>query len=287
MSLVINTNPSATTAAVNLRHNNRMLQTSLDRLSSGKKIVSPADDAGGMAVSMKLVAAQKRTDAVNTNLQNAISFLQSQDGALVSAGKLLNRMSELKMMAADVTKNDEDITNYNREFEQLRSQLINLQSEKFNNVPFFGTMGDEQVISTEDGNLAQAVDVSHYDLGGTGTAVETLLNRKLDAAIDTAAEGPNTFAFTDVLSVSEITAAIQEVATYRATNGAQTSRLNHASEILTINKINLEAANSRIMDTDIAAESTRLAKYNILTQSGASMLAQANQIQSIALQLLQ
>ena len=157
MSLVINTNPSASTAAVNLRQNNKLLQTSLDRLSSGQKIVNPADDAGGMAVSMKLEAARARTGAVNTNLQNAISFLQAQDGALVGVSKLLNRMSELKMMASDVTKNDEDVANYNREYEELRSQLQNLQEEKFNNVQFFGSMGDEQVISTENGDMNQAI----------------------------------------------------------------------------------------------------------------------------------
>ena len=286
MSLVINTNPSASTAAVNLRQNNKLLQTSLDRLSSGQKIVNPADDAGGMAVSMKLEAARARTGAVNTNLQNAISFLQAQDGALVGVSKLLNRMSELKMMASDVTKNDEDVANYNREYEELRSQLQNLQEEKFNNVQFFGSMGDEQVISTENGDMNQAIDVTHHPLGEAGTAVETLLNRRLDDAIDTAAEGPDTHTFT-TLSVSELTAAIQEVATYRATNGAQTSRLQYASEILTINNTNLEAANSRIMDTDIAEESTQLAKYRILTQAGSSMLAQANEIQQVALRLIQ
>jgi len=93
MSVVINTNTAATVANNNLSASNALLQRSLNRLSSGLKIVQPSDDAGGLAVSMKLEAAMKRTDAVSTNVANAISFLQTQDGGLKTAGNVLNRMS--------------------------------------------------------------------------------------------------------------------------------------------------------------------------------------------------
>ena len=104
MGLVINTNTAATSASANLNASNAMLQKSLSRLSSGNKIVSPADDAGGLAVSMKLTAAIRRNDAVHTNVSNAVSFLQTQDGAMKTASKMLDRMSELRTLYDDVTK---------------------------------------------------------------------------------------------------------------------------------------------------------------------------------------
>jgi flagellin len=100
-----------------------MLQNSLARLSSGSKIVNPSDDAGGLAVSMKMTAAIKRTSAVNDNIMNAKSFLQTQDGALGTATKILDRMSELKTLSTDVTKNATDIANYNTEFQSLQGAL--------------------------------------------------------------------------------------------------------------------------------------------------------------------
>src|SRR5690606_9773710 len=120
MSIVINTNAAATVAKNNLNASNANLQKSLNRLSSGSKITSPADDAGGLAVGMKLSAAIKRTDAVNTNIANAQSFLQTQDGALTTSSKILDRMSELKTLSQDVTKNTTDVANYNTEFQQLQ-----------------------------------------------------------------------------------------------------------------------------------------------------------------------
>src|ERR1700755_2391982 len=105
MSVVINTNYAATVASHNLSASNTMLQKSLNRLSSGSKIVSPADDAGGLAVSMKLAAAAKRSGAASVNISNSVSFLQTQDGVLKVAGEVLERLSELKTLYNDPTKN--------------------------------------------------------------------------------------------------------------------------------------------------------------------------------------
>src|SRR5882757_8498907 len=141
MSVVINTNYSATVAANNLASSSAMLQKSLNRLSSGTKIVNPSDDAGGLAVSMKLNAAAKRQGAVESNLGNATSLLQTQDGALKIAGKVLDRMSELKTLYADPTKNSNDLANYDSEFTALKSELSSLTGEKFNSVALFGSAG--------------------------------------------------------------------------------------------------------------------------------------------------
>ena len=115
MPIVVNSNVSATEASFNLSRANDSLRKSLTRLSSGKRINSPADDAGGLAVAYKLDSKLNRTEAVIQNSQNALSFLQVQDGALRTVGKILDRMAELRTMAQDVTKNSGDIENYSKE----------------------------------------------------------------------------------------------------------------------------------------------------------------------------
>ncbi len=266
MSLVINSNPAATTASTNLNANNALLQKSLNRLSSGMRIQDPADDAGGLAVSMKMRSALVRTDAVMNNVSNAISFLQTQDGGMETASSILTRISELKTLSQDVTKSTNDIANYETEFTELKDQLSSIITEKFNGVPLFGTGSQSSVKTSEDGS--QSVGITITNLNTNVTAITSAANL---AAITT---------------ISTITTAIQNVAGSRAQNGAETSRLQFASEMLTINRTNLEAANSRIADTDVASESTKFARYNILVQSSTAMLAQANATSQIALRLL-
>ncbi|MBK9991784.1 MAG: flagellin [Verrucomicrobia bacterium] len=273
MSVVINTNYSATVAANNLATSNDNLQKSLNRLSSGSRIVSPADDAGGLAVSMKLSAAARRSGAATANIGNALSYLQTQDGVLKVTGKVLERISELKTLYNDPTKNASDLSNYDSEFISLKAQLSALTSEKFNGVSIFGTT-DLSVAVTEDGSTSSAVTIAFRDLSNTSSGVGIL----------TATSVTNLGAG---LALSSITTAIQNVATFRAINGAEQSRLTFAAELLTINKSNLEAANSRIIDVDVAAESTQLARWNTLVQAGTSMLTQANQSAQTALKLLQ
>lgn len=274
MSVVINTNYSASIAANNLSTANSMLQKSLNRLSSGKKIVSPADDAGGLAVSMKLQAASKRQGAVNGNLGNVTSYLQTQDGALKVAGEVLERMSELKTLYSDPTKNSNDQGNYDSEFTALQTQLTNLSSEQFNGVNLFGSTG-LSVAATEDGSTSTQVSLTARQLSSTGTGVGAIV-----------AAGVSSLGSSS-LSLSTITTAIQNVASLRATNGADQSRVGFASELLTTNKANLEAATSRILDVDVAQESTQLARWNTLVQAGTAMLAQANGSAQTALRLLQ
>ena len=115
MPLNINTNAAASSASYHLSKNNAALQKSLTRLSSGSRITEPADDAGGLAVAYKLNAKGNRTSAILQNTQNAISYLQVQDGNLQTAGKIVDRMSELKVMSLDITKNSQDLENYSKE----------------------------------------------------------------------------------------------------------------------------------------------------------------------------
>jgi flagellin len=272
MSVVINSNFAATVAANNLASSNAALQKSLNRLSSGSKIVSPADDAGGLAVSMKLSAAAKREGAVAENIGNSVSFLQTQDGVLQVTGKVLDRIGELKTLANDPTKNTSDIANYDAEFTELQAQLQSLSTEEFNGVSLFGSTSLTAAV-TEDGNTTSAVTISGRDLSDTASGIGTLTATAITALAD--------------INLSDVTDAIQNVATFRAQNGAEQSRFGFATDLLTVNKANLEAAASRISDVDVAQESTQLARWNILVQSGTAMLSQANQSAQVALKLLQ
>ncbi|ACB73738.1 flagellin [Opitutus terrae] len=273
MAVVINTNYAATVASNNLAASNTMLQKSLNRLSSGSKIVNPSDDAGGLAVSMKLSAAAVRQGAVATNIGNAVSLLQTQDGALKIAGKVLERISELKVLHSDVTKSSSDKANYDAEFNALQTQLRDIAGEEFNGVALFGSADIGSVQITEDGGTSVAI--AARNLTSTTDGVGTISASTVDS-----------LGHTDV-TLANISAAIQNVATMRATNGSEQSRFNFASELVTVNKANLESANSRIVDVDVATESTQLARWNVLVSAGTSMLAQANTSAQTALRLLQ
>jgi flagellin len=259
MSVVINTNYAATVASDNLAMSNSNLQKSLNRLSSGSKIVNPSDDAGGLAVAMKLSAAARRSGAAASNIGNAVSFLQTQDGVLKVSGKILDRMSELATLHKDVTKNSDDTANYELEFDQLSTELTNLAGATFNGISLFG--GTALTVFTNEDSTQSATLTS------------------IDLVADTSG--------VDITDLTTITDAIKAVATDRATNGASQSVLGFASEVITVNKTNLEAATSRITDVDVASESTQLAKWNILVSSGTAMLSQANQSAQGALRLLQ
>lgn len=269
MSVVINTNYAATVASNNLAASNQSLQRSLNRLSSGSKIVNPSDDAGGLAVSMKLSAAARRQGATATNIGNSVSFLQTQDGALKVAAKVLDRMSELKTLYADPTKSSSDLANYDSEFTELQTQLSDIGGETFNTVALFGS-ADLSVNVTED--AATSVTIKGRDLDGTAGGVSAITSTGVDSLAD--------------IDLSDITDAIENVATFRAENGAEQSHLGFAAELLSVNKANLEAASSRITDVDVAQESTQLAKWNILVQSGTAMLSQANQSAQSAMRLI-
>jgi len=287
----INTNTASSLAAYNLSSTNANLQRSLQRLSSGSRINSSFDDAGGLAVSMKLSASIRRTEATQSNVNNALSLLQTQDGVLKNAEKVLVRMAELASLATDVTKSTNDLALYQTEVDSLKVQLGSLIAEEFNGISLFGgtstqtgvigTNGSLTVYTSEDGG--QSVSISQLNLaflsgtsGGVGTTVSTATSGVVNISTNALATA----------AVSTLNTAIQNLATLRATNGSEQQRLTFASDMLAINKVNLESANSRIADLDIASESANLARLNILQQAGTAMLAQANMATQSVLRLL-
>ena len=381
MSVSINTNYAATAASNNLALSNCMLQRSLNRLSSGSRILSPSDDAGGTAVSMRLSATARRSVSAATNLNNAISLLQNQDGALKVGGKILERMSELQSLWNDTTKNNGDRDLYDIEFHALQAQLQALTEEKFNGVNLFGTTPTDIITSAsgdqtlrisakpagsagEDGTPSSvaAATAPANPIGATGHLIINGLNVDVDTS-DTLADVITSINATvglgvtassvggklkltndvngsDVINLASsdagvlaalklaagdspvvsigtddspgsvqlliqagslgdlnvessgldlntvLTNAQNEFAQYRAYNGAEQNGINFAAELLTLNKANLEAAVGRIVDVDVAEESTQLAKWTTLTQAGTAMLAQANQANSLVLKLI-
>jgi len=334
MPIVVNTNAAASTAAFNLSKNHANLSKSLARLSSGNRITQPAEDAGGLAVAYKLDSSMKRTEAVLNNHQNALSYLQVQDGALQSVGNIVSRMSELRTMAADITKNNSDVENYSKEFRELQTQLNQIQREKFNGISLFTvdnvalkTSSLEGAVSTNydytdsTGNAANlsynsyarelkthpsgesndgsiklnVVNLQHVlttiSIGGSATATDVNLGAfTYDSNNDTNRSYINSDGTIDDISAVgtfSFNHIIEKIADARAENGAEQQRIQQSYEFHQTNLVNIEAAHGRIMDVDVALESTRFAKNNVLVQASASMTAQANQLTQVALTLLQ
>ncbi len=337
MPVVINSNASATTASFNLSRANDALRKSLARLSSGKRITSPADDAGGLSVAYKLNSKAQRTEGVMQNVQNALSYMQMQDSALQGIGKILDRMAELRTMANDVTKSSSDIENYSKEFVELQSQLKQIKNESFNGISLFSagaydasndpTLGrtDNGLTiaasggsaaenfhkygrtlythpggQTNDGSISLNVVNLEYVLhvgkmdennksywGGAAAATSVDLGNVGDTANTGGGIGTDGFISTILaVSIGQLTAAIERLADVRAENGSEQNRALAAYDLLSSNLVNLEAAHGRIMDADVALESTRFARHNILVQASASMTAQANQLSNVALSLI-
>lgn len=262
--MVINTNISAQNSARLLGESNSLLSKSLSRLSSGSKIVSPEDDAAGLAVSMRFDAQVNRIGAANNNIGNAISFSQTQDGFLNKVSKALDRMSELAILSQDTTKTNSDRSLYDAEFQTLNSYITDLSGKEFNGVSLFGGTSN-LAVTTDDTTGKYTMTAVDATLGVTGDITSTT-----NAAT----------------ALTAVRTAIDDLAKDRANVGANISRLTFTSEQLGVLKTNIMAANSRIKDVDVAEESTQFARYSILVQAGTAMLAQANTNPQNALRLL-
>ena len=266
--MVINTNVSAQTGARLLTESSAMLAKSLARLSSGSKIVSPEDDAAGLAVASRFDAQINRIGATRNNVGNAVSFSQTQDGILQKVSKALDRMSELSILSQDVTKSNADRALYDTEFDKLGTYIDDLATKTFNGVSLFSSSALSATIDSD----ANTVSLSGVNLAGSTYTTATASGVATASAASTA--------------LTNVKAAITQLATDRATVGANISVLSSYNDQLAVLKDNLAAANSRLKDVDVAEESTQFARYNILVQAGTAMLAQANAAPQSALRLL-
>lgn len=288
---VITSNIQALNGARTLNNSQDLLTRSLSRLSSGLKIVNPSDDPAGLAVSDKLDSQSLRVQAASTNVQNAISYTQTSDGFLGNMTDVLSRMGQLATLAQDPTKDPADIAQYQAEFtalqDQLRSTIGGTTAEIGGTTDVsspLGTFNGVQLFGPSNGITVPigATPGQSITLGKTDLRDGAMLN-----VIQQDSSGNYTLKFTDADTVSKITDATQDVVNERGSVGASQSRLQIASSTLQIENENISSAVSRIRDVDVAQESTQLARYNILVQSGTAMLAQADQQPQSVLKLLQ
>ena len=324
MALNISTNTAAHRAGAQLSVNQSRLQRSFDRIASGKKISTPVEDPGSLAVSMKLQAAINRLTGAQNNVKNAISFLEVQDGLLDAVGKIVDRMSELKGLATqDPMKSEQDRASYNNEFKDLQVQLFDISQMKFNGVSIFANhTTNDKGENTSEAAVFGAQDQSHIKDntitiftsadGQSGSKVslhkslllssltlgtdKTISKEHSDGVTGNLSASPNTITFASEsisgtlslgqISVGVIAQALENIAFLRAQNGGTHSRLAFNSESLVAQKTNMRAALGRMVDVDMAEETTNLAKYSFLSQAAASVLSQANSNTDIALMLL-
>ncbi len=274
MPISINTNVSAMGAMKNLNKNQSSLQTSFNRLSSGLRINSAADDAAGLAVSESMKSQIRSYSVAERNAADGVSMAQTAEGALGEVHAVLGRMRELAMQSSNGTLTSSDRSQITNEFTQLQSELTRIQgSAQFNGVSVIATAASS--VSFQVGLDSAGSSRISVDFGGVG----------MTQVLNTASTSVGT-ATAALASLASIDTAIGNVSSKRAGFGAAMNRLEVAGSAISTMKLNLSAANSRITDVDVASESSALSRNQVLTQAGVSVLAQANQLPQMAFGLL-
>ena len=325
MPLTVSNNSAVASASYYLDKNQKALQHSIKKLASGKRIIAPNEDPGTLSVVMKLNASVQRLKGAKNNVQNGISFVEVQDGILETVGRIVTRMAELKGMATqDPMKSTQDIESYNNEFVDLQKQLRDINKSTFNGVSLFADYaGTKQSVTSDrtkfkdDNTRDNIIEIYTSSEGSSGTKISlyrsallsaltissgaSIANAQVWAQGHTAASGGTAATFglfadeaetniislgTTGLSMGIFEQAVANIAFLRAQASGGMSRLNFAADSLSSMETNMRAAIGRIEDVDIAEESANLAKFSILTQAAAAMVAQANTTNDVALMLL-
>ena len=288
----INTNMAANIAANSMTRNERTMGTTMERLSTGIRINSAKDDAAGLAISSKMTSQINGLNQAVRNANDAISMIQVAEGAMKGITDMMQRMRELAVQSISDSNTSSDRTALDAEFEQLKAEVLRISDHtQWNGTALLdGSIGTSGVVTFQIGaNAGQTVQVTFADMG---TADNDVTLGKLDndgdndddvhfAALDIGDSAANAAAALYALSDG-----IGNVDSARASLGASMSRLEYAADNLTNVSQNSAAARSRILDADYAAETTELARTQIIQQAGTAMLAQANQSQQAVLALL-
>ena len=304
---VINTNSAATVTANALSRNERAMATAMERLSTGQRINSAADDAAGLAISSKMTSQINGLNQAVRNANDAISMVQTADGALGQVSEIVQRMRELKVQAATGTNTAADLAALNTEFTALSSQIDDIATDtQWNGTNILdGSLG--QVTFQVGANASQSIAVTFADLNtdfGTTEASQASASASTSADLDiftnlaVAAASTGSGDETIDLAAQVITGsaqgttlgyldtAIARVDSHRATLGATMNRLEYASDNLANVSQNAESSRSRILDANYASESTELARTQIIQQAATAMLSQANAQKQSVLALL-
>ncbi len=278
MAVVINTNIASLNAQRNLNKSQLGLQRSMQRLSSGLRINSAKDDAAGLAISDRMTSQIRGLNQAARNAQDGISLAQTAEGALVETTNLLQRMRELAVQAANDTNTAEDRKSLDAEFSQLQAEIQRIaKNTEFNNQTLL------------DGNFSAAASAAVFHVGANADQTIKVNIHSMGVAalgVNSTSAGISTQQSANA-AISQIDTAIAKVDQERGSLGAVMNRLESTIANLSNVSENLSASRSRILDADIAQETSLMTKNSILQQAGVSVLAQANQSTQLALGLLQ
>lgn len=294
---VVNTNVNASVAQNALSRNERAMNTAMERLSTGQRINSASDDAAGLAIASRMTSQIRGLDTGIRNAADAISMISTADGALIEVTNMLQRMRELALQASNGTTTEADRNYLNAEYQNLVSEIerISVNTEWNGRTILDGSAnatGDSTVAFQVGANGGQTVAVNFGNISqdsGSGTTVfETFeTSGTMAAGAFISAQTTASAITTATAAITQIDSAITAVNSQRATFGAAMNQLTYAVDNLSNVRVNAEASRSRILDADYAAETSELARTQIISQAGTAMLAQANQLPQTVLSLLQ
>jgi len=286
MSLVINTNVASLNAQRHLQSSRGELEQAMERLSSGKRINSAMEDAAGLTIANSLSTKIKSLETAARNANDAISLIHLAEGALDAVSSMLVRMRELATQALNGTYSNDDRSNLNAEFGQLKSEITRISNNTyFNGISVIGqvrtlgdTVGDDAELSFQIGySSSDSIKMATSDISS-----ETL-GYDADSDLDFTDSGDLVLSSQSLTSLTNagnaltaVDSALKQVDTYRVNLGSVANRLGHTIENLYSRIEQQTAARSRIQDADYAVESANLARAQVLQQAGTAMLAQAN-----------
>jgi flagellin len=282
---VVNTNIGASVAQAALAKNERALGAAMEQLSTGKRINAAGDDASGLAISARMTSQIRGLETSIRNANDAISMVDTAEGALDEITEMLQRIRELAVQSGTGTTHADDRTYIDAEFDQLRAEIDRVANNTEWN-------GNTILDGTADGATSNVVYQVGVDGGntlsvnfGNFTSTNATTSGLHALTLDATTVASGIAKASSVILEADI--SIAAVSNQRATFGATSNRLTHAVDNLTSVKTNAEASRSRILDTDYAAATSELARTQIIQQAGTAMLAQANQLPQSVLSLLQ
>ena len=289
---VINTNVAASITANALTKNERAMSQAMERLSTGQRINNAGDDAAGLAISSRMTSQINGLNMAVRNANDAISLVQTADGALVEMSSMLQRMRELAVQAASGTYSSTDRTALDVEFEALKAGIEDIADDtQWNGTNLLN--GASAFAFQVGANASQTIAVTIKDFDVDGDNASSGVFENIDTAATYADDSTEDLEGTDISTVAEATSSITQLSnaitrldSQRATLGSVINRLEYAADNLANVSQNTSASRSRVLDADYASETTELAKTQIIQQAATAMLAQANQAAQSVLALL-
>ena len=276
---VINTNVAASITANSMKTNARAMETSMERLSTGKRINSASDDAAGLAIETRMTSQIRGLQQGARGANDGIALLQTADGAATEISDMLQRMRELAVQSRVGTMHADDISNLDQEYTQLALEIDRVATDTtFNNKAIIGG-GAGQIDISVGADEADVISFTTLSLelsttGVYGVSLDAMMTA--GGALDVNENGV----------IAKLDTAIKGIATQRAAYGATINRLEYAVDTINATVLNTQAARSQIVDADYAAETTELARTQIISQASTAMLSQANQAAQSVLALL-